>query len=81
MAGGYRLGIRCPAAAAIRNQWERRFNEPSGEGPAMGSSNYTGGLRPPDPLSPSLAGAPCPAPLRRGAPVARLARYAAQYLC
>src|SRR5688572_19345251 len=24
----------------------------------------TGGLRPPDPLAPSLAGAPCPAPLR-----------------
>ncbi len=32
-----------------------------------------GGFAPPDPPSPSLAGAPCPAPLRRGAPVARLA--------
>jgi hypothetical protein len=31
-----------------------------------------GGFAPPDPPSPSLAGAPCPAPLRRGAPVARL---------
>jgi hypothetical protein len=27
------------------------------------SPNLTGGLRPPDPFAPSLAGAPCPAPL------------------
>ena len=28
-------------------------------------SSSSGGLRPPNPLAPSLAGAPCPAPLRR----------------
>jgi hypothetical protein len=31
-----------------------------------------GGYRPPDSLTPSFAGARCPAPLRRGTPVARL---------
>src|SRR4029450_10666827 len=31
-----------------------------------------GGSPPPDPPSPSLAGTPSPAPLRRGAPLARL---------
>jgi hypothetical protein len=42
-------------------------------------SDQTGGLRPPDPLTASLAGTPSiPAPLRRGAFVARLDRYAAR---
>ena len=38
---------------------------------AIAPSLLTGGFAPPDPPSPSLAGAPCPAPLRRGAPAAR----------
>src|SRR5687768_2705611 len=43
-----------------------------------GTSLLSGGLRPPDPLTPSLAGAPCPAPLRRLARA--LARIGAGFL-
>src|SRR6185503_12324343 len=53
-------------SAAVAITCRRRAPSPSTlPAPSRHSSFLTGGLRPPDPLSPSLAGAPCPAPLRR----------------
>ncbi len=40
-----------------------------------------GGFAPPAPPTPSLAGAPCPAPLRRSAPMARLILLALLLVC
>ena len=65
-------GSRARRRAAVMRQREQN----SRKEPHNGLTSE--GLRPSDSPTPSLAGAPCPAPLRRARHVARLVRYAAR---
>ena len=65
---GLRQSERRVRNGEFRADHIRRPNAAHGAGRQDHFQPISGGLRPPDPLTPSLAGAPCPAPLRRARP-------------